>query len=180
MENQMTTRPEDGLDESLASAGAALGAFASGPARDAAGAVGAAFEAAGRRMSRALGAAARTGELSVRAMVGAILSDLSRIAIEQAVTGPLASALGKALGSAAFSGARAGGGPVTPGGAYLVGERGPELFRPGVAGSIGPAGGGVSVHVHVGAGADAQSIVRSSSQVATALARAVQRGSRGL
>lgn len=33
-------------------------------------------------------------------------------------------------------GARASGGPVTGGGTYLVGERGPELFMPGTSGSI--------------------------------------------
>lgn len=35
-------------------------------------------------------------------------------------------------------GARAMGGPVWPGGSFLVGERGPELFRPNTAGSIVP------------------------------------------
>jgi phage-related protein len=39
-------------------------------------------------------------------------------------------------------GGRASGGPVHPGGAYMVGERGPELFVPGAAGNIVPNGGG--------------------------------------
>jgi|LSQX01.2.fsa_nt_gb alkylhydroperoxidase/carboxymuconolactone decarboxylase family protein YurZ len=37
-----------------------------------------------------------------------------------------------------FGGARASGGPVVPGKAYLVGERGPELLVPGVAGTVIP------------------------------------------
>lgn len=39
---------------------------------------------------------------------------------------------------AAVSGARAGGGPVDGGKSYVVGERGPEIFTPGVTGSIAP------------------------------------------
>lgn len=39
-----------------------------------------------------------------------------------------------------FGGARAAGGPVFPGKAYLVGENGPELFRPMGAGNIVPSG----------------------------------------
>lgn len=70
-----------------------------------------------------------------------IISDLARIAIRKAIIEPLANALfgGSSLfgGSASssggaknvlnFKGARAKGGPVSAGGAYLVGERGPEL-----------------------------------------------------
>jgi hypothetical protein len=47
----------------------------------------------------------------------------------------------------ALGGARAGGGPVMGGSAYLVGERGPELFVPGASGTIIPNGGGGSVQV---------------------------------
>lgn len=48
---------------------------------------------------------------------------------------------GDALGAffGMFGGARADGGPVSPGKAYLVGEEGPELFRPRGAGQIVPA-----------------------------------------
>lgn len=47
--------------------------------------------------------------------------------------------------------ARAGGGPVTGGRPYVVGERGPELFVPGQNGSIVPngAGGGSTINVTV-------------------------------
>lgn len=40
--------------------------------------------------------------------------------------------------SSIFGGARASGGPVVPGKAYLVGERGPELLVPGMAGTVIP------------------------------------------
>lgn len=41
-----------------------------------------------------------------------------------------------------FGGARAGGGPVSPGMSYLVGESGPELYTPSASGMISPLGGG--------------------------------------
>ena len=37
-----------------------------------------------------------------------------------------------------FRGAKAEGGPVKSGSSYLVGERGPEMFSPGVSGTITP------------------------------------------
>lgn len=54
---------------------------------------------------------------------------------------------------AAFGGARAGGGPVSAGRAYLVGERGPEIFMPGASGAISAGGGGVQIIDQRGAGA---------------------------
>ena len=46
-----------------------------------------------------------------------------------------------------FGGRREHGGPVHPGRAYIVGERGPEWFTPGQSGRIIPNGAGGSVHV---------------------------------
>ena len=52
-----------------------------------------------------------------------------------------------------FSGARASGGPVSGGNAYLVGERGPEMFVPSSSGGIVPngklGGGGTKVELSV-------------------------------
>ncbi len=54
-------------------------------------------------------------------------------------------------GSSNLAGKKAGGGPVSGGSSYLVGERGPELFVPRSSGSIVPnhqlggAGGGVTI-----------------------------------
>ena len=53
--------------------------------------------------------------------------------------GGLLSGIGS-LVSGLFGGARAKGGPVRGGKAYLVGEEGPELFSPGQGGSIVPHG----------------------------------------
>jgi hypothetical protein len=47
--------------------------------------------------------------------------------------------------------ALADGGPVSPGGTYLVGENGPEIFRPSVGGSIIPNGNGGGMVVHIDA-----------------------------
>src|SRR5215211_1171904 len=82
-----------------------------------------------------------------------ILSSVRRALIQSLIFGggPLGGlfpgaapgAAGGLLG-AVFAGARQGGGPVSPGKAFLVGERGPELFVPNTVGMISP-GGGVTV-----------------------------------
>jgi hypothetical protein len=58
-----------------------------------------------------------------------------------------------------IAGQRAGGGPVSRGSTYLVGEKGPELFTPGQSGMITPngaGGGGLVVNATIDArGADA-------------------------
>jgi hypothetical protein len=61
-----------------------------------------------------------------------------------------------------LQGARASGGPVMGGGAYLVGEKGPEVFVPRSSGSIIPNGGmgGISMNYSIDArGADAERIM---------------------
>jgi hypothetical protein len=72
-----------------------------------------------------------------------IIADLLRIAVQRSIIEPLAGALfpsdGGGLGGifrSLFGGARANGGPVSSGRAYLVGERGPELFLPRLSGSV--------------------------------------------
>jgi hypothetical protein len=71
------------------------------------------------------------------------------------------------LNAMRFRGARALGGPVSPGGSYLVGERGPELFTPSSSGNITPnhamGGGGNTINITV-QGADPNSIVRALQQ----------------
>jgi len=62
------------------------------------------------------------------------------------VMGPLTSVVGMASkfasGVGSFFGFKADGGPVTGGGAYVVGEAGPEVFIPSTGGTIIPNGGG--------------------------------------
>ncbi len=83
------------------------------------------------------------------------LFDLLRGAIGSSGGGGILGSIVTVLG-ASFGGARAAGGPVGAGRAYLVGERGPELFVPSAAGAIVPndrlgGGSGSTVHVNVDA-----------------------------
>lgn len=141
------------------------------PAERAARSIDEAFARAGASLVRSLARAASDGEVS--------LSELARAVLGAAGAALKGGGLGEVL-TKTFAGARADGGPVLPGGAYLVGERGPELFRPASAGSIEPVGnGGVSVIVNV-QGGEASGLIRSDAQIAQALARAVSLGARGL
>jgi phage-related minor tail protein len=161
-----------GFQSELGAASAALQSFAQGPARRAADEIGVSFERAGTRIARAMGAAANGGEAAFKRMAKVILEELAKIALDRILTIP---------GKPAFFGARAAGGPVSAGGAYLVGERGPELFVPRQGGDVvSPTGGAVSVHFHLGAAADASSIARHQGQIAAAVARAVAYGRRNL
>ncbi|CAG9184294.1 phage tail tape measure protein [Cupriavidus respiraculi] len=61
---------------------------------------------------------------------------------------------GNGLSGVFVSGARADGGPVAAGSTYLVGERGPELFKPNQSGTIVPnhalgGGGDININTHV-------------------------------
>jgi len=176
----MNTPETTDSDGDLNRAGDALQALADGPARQAADAIGESFARAGKRISSELQKAARTGKFSFKGMVESILNDLARLAINKVIGGVLGGALGKALGG--IFGARADGGPVLPGGAYLVGERGPEVFRPASAGTIetSAASPRVVVNFNLGDGADINSFRRSQGQIAALLARAVADGRRRL
>lgn len=145
------------------------------PAERAATSIEEAFSRAGESLTRSLARAAADGELT--------LSDLARsvLAVVNAASGSgggggLSDAIAQAVRSI-FSGSRADGGAVAGGGAYLVGERGPEVFRPSGGGVIEPLGGnGVTVNVRVDGGA--QGLLRSEAQIAQMLARAVSLGTR--
>lgn len=84
--------------------------------------------------------------------------DIIRIVLRSTITQPLGDFIGGALSGASggggiignflgglFGGARQSGGPVNPGQAFLVGERGPELFVPQSRGNIVPNGMGGSI-----------------------------------
>ena len=85
--------------------------------------------------------------------------------------------------SALFGGApgRATGGPVTGGQAYMVGERGPELFVPTASGRIapggGPVGGGINITVNVATPPDesAAFMQRTGAQIARHVRAALDR-----
>lgn len=169
----------DGVPARAAEAAAALEALRE-PAERAASSIEEAFSRAGASLTRSLARAAADGEVSLgelaRAVLGAVNAGVG------GAGGGLGAAIANAVvGVAGFGGARAEGGPVLGGGAYLVGERGPEVFRPSGAGMIDrseSSGGGVTVNVTVDGGAAA--LLRSEAQIARMLARAAALGARQL
>lgn len=168
----------DAIPRQTAEAAAALEALRE-PARRAADSIDEAFSRAGAGLARSLARAAADGEISLAELAQAVLTAVNAAAGQDG-GGGLADVVSAALKGGGFGGARAAGGPVLPGGSYLVGERGPEVFRPAGAGTIEPgAGGGLTVNVTVqGGGSDG--LVRSEAQIAQALARAVGLGARRL
>jgi hypothetical protein len=165
----------DGVPRQAAEAAAALEALRE-PAERAAASIEDAFGRAGDGLVRSLARAAADGEVSLAELARAVLAAVN------AASGSGGGGLGEAIAGAVqtiFAGSRADGGAVLGGGAYLVGERGPEVFRPSGAGVIEPAGGGsVTVNVRVDGGAPA--LLRSEAQIAQMLARAVSLGARRL
>ena len=92
---------------------------------------GEAFDAVMSSMERGLEKFVTTGKINFTDFAGSIIKDMLRIQLRQS-----ASSLFSMIGQSLF--ARADGGPVESGGAYMVGERGPELFVPRSAGAIVP------------------------------------------
>lgn len=134
--------------------------------------------------------AVRTGKLGFEDLGRIALSVLAQIA-QAAVRGGLEAILGGGgrgqggglltLGASLLTSllgapGRATGGPVAPGRAYLVGERGPELFLPTSSGQVMPGGsaGGarevrVTIHMSGGAQDAPRTLARSARQVARAV-----------
>ncbi|MFN5082055.1 MAG: phage tail tape measure protein [Brevundimonas sp.] len=149
------------------------------PAEAAARAIETAFGRAGESLSRSLARAAADGELSLAELARAVLTALNAGLGSGRGGEGLAAAVSGAVGGL-FGGARAEGGPVRGGGAYLVGERGPEVFRPAGGGVIEPVGaGGVSVTLNL-TGVSERELLRSEAHIARALARATLLGARRL
>jgi phage-related minor tail protein len=147
---------------------------------------------AGGSIERALARAAVTGKFGFEDLRRVALTALADIAASAVRTdlGALfgGSGGGGALGSIAstvaglFGGVpgRATGGPVKGGSAYMVGERGPELFVPTASGRIeagGRARGAVNVTVNVAAARDASPAMmqQTGAQVARAVRQALMR-----
>jgi hypothetical protein len=157
------------------------------------------LERAGRTLENSLIGAIRRGKLGfddLRNVALSVLSDIASAAIRtgldsiiggggggQGGGGGLLSALGSILGSALGAPGRATGGPVSPGRAYRVGERGPELFVPTSSGRIetgaGLRGGSpINLTINIsdnGRGSSADSLQRSSRHVARAVRQALAR-----
>lgn len=100
---------------------------------------------------------AKTGKLSVKDLFKSIAETILRSQIQSLLVqtfggggGGGGSFLGN-LFSAFLGGGRAGGGPVSAGRAYTVGESGPETFVPAGAGSIVPGAGAMTVTYNINA-----------------------------
>ena len=135
-------------------------------------------DTAGQGIARALGRAVSSGQSGFDALTRTALSALAEIA-----SAALKTDIGRGDGfSSLLSGApgRATGGPVSPGQAYVVGERGPEMFVPTAAGRVVAGGGGaapVNLTVNVSAPADAGPafMARTGAQIARAARAALER-----
>jgi hypothetical protein len=155
------------------------------------------FARAGSVLERGLLAAIRRGTLGFEDLRRAAFDALGQIAAQalqsgigalfgpssSGGTGGLGTFLGQAVGALLGLPGRATGGPVAPGAAYLVGERGPEMFVPTSAGRVEPsvtaAGHDVRVSIQVVTprGGDAPTALRRSArQVASSVRRAFRDG----
>lgn len=155
------------------------------------------FARAGNVLERGLLSSIRRGSLGFEDLKRTALNALNEIAA-QAVQlgfnallgdgggaggsggGGLFSNLLSGLGSLLGLPGRATGGPVAPGSAYLIGERGPEIFVPTSAGRVetlgSPGGRDVRVSINLASprGSDAPAVLRRSTrQVASAVRRAM-------
>lgn len=159
------------------------------------GSLGTGADKAGRAIETSLLRAVRSGKLGFDDLKGVALSALAGIATAAlkagigtlvsgggtSGSGGLVSALGALVGGHP---GRATGGPVAPGRAYLIGERGPELFVPTASGRVetggGAAGGGrevrVAITVNAPAGTAPDAMRQSSRQVARAVRAALAEG----
>ena len=149
--------------------------------------LGAGADAAARGIESALVRAVRSGKLSFEDLKATALSVLGNIAAAtlRAGVGSLVGSKGGGgdaglLASLLGSPGRATGGPVAPGRAYVVGERGPELFVPTSSGRVetGLAGGGVrevrvAITINAAAGAAPGVLMQSGRQVARAVKAAL-------
>lgn len=155
------------------------------------------FGRAGNVLERGLLTALRNGSLGfddLKKVAFSALSEIAGYALQSGVNnlfggsgggagggGGFANLLGQSVGALLGLPGRATGGPVAPGRAYLVGERGPEVFVPTAAGRVetgltGPSRDvRVAIQVAVPRGQAAPTAMqRSSRQIASAVRRALQ------
>jgi hypothetical protein len=150
------------------------------------------FAEAGSVLERGLLSAIRRGSLGFDDLKRAALRTMDEIAA-QAVQSGIGSLLGGGSGGGGLGGilggligavfglpGRATGGPVSPGDAYLVGERGPELFVPTSAGRVEAQSAGkprdvrVAIQLAAPRGTAAPvALRRSARQVASSVRRAL-------
>jgi phage-related minor tail protein len=190
------------MDEEIERLTVSVRADTQGFARDVAelraqldGPLGSSVNRAGALIENALGRAIRTGKFGfedLKRVALSVLAEIANSAVRSALGGGQSGGGGQgggllALGLSAlgslFGGSpgRATGGPVSPGRAYMVGERGPELFVPTSSGAVVAPSQSVardvriSIAVNAPAGAAPEALARSSRQVARAVRGALLR-----
>lgn len=126
-----------------------LSDFSDGPGLQAADDLARVFELAGDRIANSLERAARRGEFSFNALASSVAQDLTRLTVDQFITGPITDALGGALGG-------------------LVG---------GALGG-NSSGRSTTVNLNVSGMDNPQNLQRSQGQISAAVARAVASGQR--
>ncbi len=151
------------------------------------------LERAGQTLERSLIGALQRGKFGfedLRRVALSVLSEIATAALRGGIDsifsgggqsgGGLLASLGSILGSALGAPGRATGGPVSPGRAYRVGERGPELFVPTSSGRIETGAGGLPANIRLtinisdnGRGSAPEGLRRSSRQVARAVRQAL-------
>ena len=153
------------------------------------------FAKAGTVLERGLLSAIRRGSLGFDDLKRVALDTLGQIAAQAVQSGigglfggitsgsnnGLGGILTGAVGALFGLPGRATGGPVSPGTAYMVGERGPELFVPTSAGRVETGAAAtardvrVSIQIAPPKGSDAPTALRRSSrQVASSVRRALR------
>lgn len=117
------------------------------------------------RSTEAIATFVETGQLNFKAFASSLLSDIARLIIRLLVLQAIQAAVGlvapgattagvvaaAAGGAAGGGGGRARGGTVQPDRSYVVGEKGPEIFKPNTTGTIvpNPGAGGPPPQVNV-------------------------------
>lgn len=150
------------------------------------------FGRAGNALESGLLSALRRGSLGfedLKRIAFRALDEIAAHALQSGLagltggTGGLAGLLGQSVSALLGLPGRATGGPIGPGRAYLVGERGPEVFVPSTSGRIetGLAGSQPGREVRVGielavprGTAAPTALRRSARQVASAVRRSLQ------
>ncbi len=153
------------------------------------------LERAGRALETGLSGALQRGKFGfedLRRVALSVLSEIAAAALRTGLdslgssgggSGGLLTSLTSILSNVLGAPGRATGGPVSPGRAYRVGERGPELFVPTSSGRIetGSAGGvpsNIRLTVNIsdnGRGSAPEALQRSSRHVARAVRQALAR-----
>ena len=151
------------------------------------------IDRAGRAIETSLLRAIRTGKLGfedLKSVALSVLAEIAASAIRNGIGailgggqptghGGLLSQAGSILGGVLGLPGRATGGPVGPGRAYVVGERGPEVFVPTSSGSIAASGSSgarevrVALTINAPANTAPDMLARSSRQVARAVRAAL-------